>query len=132
MNAFLQYLFYPNPTSPQYTSPKVIVLLLICLALIILSFVVQWWRRQKKDPVFKKLSSSWVSACRWFGIVGLVLLIARTEGISYVSMGILWVFWAIALLVYVLLQIRSWQMRYYKVLPATKVHDPRSKYLPRK
>lgn len=133
MNSIVQYLLYPNPPTAQYDSPKVIALLLLCLALIIGGSVFKRWRTKNADQMFKKLSKSWSSAASWFGFIALVLLVARTEGISFVAMRILWVFWLIGLILFMFAQYKLFRMRYYKVAPKSiGKKDPRKKYLPKR
>lgn len=131
MTYLLQYLFYPNPPTAQYNSPKVILLLVLCVLLIAGAWVFKKWRIKHGDTMFKKLSKSWGAAANWFGFIALILLVARTEGISFIAMRILWVFWALAFVAYIGIQYKLYKMRYYKIAPKIKAKkDPRTKYLP--
>lgn len=133
MNSFVQYLLYPNPPTAQYDSPKVIALLLLCIALIVGGALFKRWRAKNADPMLKKLSKSWSSAANWFGFIALVLLVARTEGISFVAMRILWVFWMIGFILFIFAQYKLFRMRYYKITPSIKNDkDVRKKYLPKR
>lgn len=61
------------------------------------------------------------------------MVISRAEGISFLSMRVLWLIWLIVLLLVIVLQIKLFRMRHYEKLPAQKrEEDPREKYLPRK
>lgn len=128
---FLQFLFYPNPANASYTSPKALALLIVCALLVLGSFWLKRWRR-KQDPVAKKLSRNWSSVSFWLGLIGLFLIVARVETISYVSMRLWWLFWFAALVAYVFIQVRMFKARHYEILPKEKVEDPREKYLPGK
>lgn len=132
MNSFLTYLFWPNPGNAGYDSPKAMALIIACVLLVIASFVFSWWRRNKASAAVRKISKSWSTAMLWFGLTGLILVIARVEQIQFLAMRFLWVLWGIALALYLVLQMRVCKLRYYEVLPTQKAVDPRSKYLPRK
>ncbi len=132
MNAFLTYLFWPNPGNADYTSPKALVLLLVCVLAVVASFALPRWRNRSANPQLKKLSKSWAAACGWFGWTGLVLVIARVEEIQYVGMRFLWVLWGLALLGYLFIQWKLWRARYYEILPAQPTVDARAQYLPKR
>lgn len=129
---FLTYWFYPNPHSVSYTSPKAFVVLLLCFALIAGSFVLKAWRKKTKNPVTRKLSASWPTACMWFGITGLVMVVARVESISYVSMRMWWAVWVVVAGLYVFAQYRLFKARHYEPVPGKKTEDPRQEFLPKK
>lgn len=131
MSDFLVYLFWPNPGNAHYSSPKALTLLIVCGLLVVASFVVSRWRKRQNDQL-RRLSRSWPSAMMWFGLTGLVLIVSRVEQIQYVAMRIMWVFWIAAAVLYVFFQVKAFRMRYYEVLPAQSVTDPRSKYLPKR
>jgi hypothetical protein len=127
----LVYLFYPNPGNAYYSSPKALTLMIVCAVLVLGSFLVRYLRRGWTAKL-RQLSRSWPSAAFWFGISGLVLVVARVEQIQYVAMRFLWVVWIAALGLYVFLQLRLFKARYYEVLPSAAGDDPREKYLPKK
>lgn len=131
MQQFLVYLFWPNPGNATYGSPKAMLLLIICILLVVASFGVRLRRRSIRSGVLRKLTRSWASAAFWFGVTGLVMVVARAEQIQYLSMRFLWVLWALLLLLYLCLQVRLWRARYYEVVPSVITEDPRGKYLPR-
>lgn len=129
----LNYLFWPNPPAPLYSSPKVIVILLICAALIVSSVIIKRWRLRHHNAVTRKLSRTWQSALFWFGIVGLFMVICRVEGISYLSIRFWWIIWGVSALLYVGFQIKNFRSRHYEVLPTqSQEEDPLEKYLPKK
>lgn len=129
---FLSYLFWPNPGNATYQSPKGLALLVFCAALVIASFALRFWRTKLTNSMTRKLSRSWPSAAFWFGLTGLVFVVSRVEGISYLSMRFLWVLWFVGLVVYLYAQWRLFRARHYEVLPREESHDPREKYLPKK
>lgn len=131
MSDFLVYLFWPNPGNAHYSSPKALTLLIVCGLLVVASFVVSRWRKRQNDQL-RRLSRSWPSAMMWFGLTGLVLIVSRVEQIQYVAMRFIWVLWIAAAVLYVFFQVKAFRMRYYEVLPAQSVTDPRSKYLPKR
>ena len=132
MNDFLTYLFWPNPGNAGYDSPKALAVMVLCAVLILGSFAIRYWRRTAASQPMRKVSKSWPTATLWFGITGLVLVVARVEQIQFVAMRFLWVIWAALLLLVVYLQVRIYKNRYYEVLPSQPSVDPRSKYLPKR
>ena len=132
MRDILVYLFWPNPGNADYSSPKAAVLLGVCVGLLVFSYVLSLWRRKTKNPVTKKLSRSWSATSAWMGVTGLVLVVARVEEISYLSIRFLWVLWGLVALLYLWFQIKQYRMRHYEKLPTVKVDDPREQYLPKK
>lgn len=128
----LVYLFYPNPANANYSSPKAIALMVLCALFIAASFGIKAWRRKTQDGKLRQLSKTWSAAALWFGIVGLVLVIARVEQIQYVAMRFWWLVWLLALGLYAFLQFKLYKARYYSVLPTAVVKDPRDRYLPGK
>lgn len=131
MLQFLRYLFWPNPGFAAYTDVDMLGLLGLCVLLIVASFALSFWRRKQSNPLTRKLSASWASVAFWFGLVGVVLVVARVEDIQFLAMRFLWVLWAVLLLAYVFLQARVWRARHYEILPTETRHDPRDAYLPR-
>jgi hypothetical protein len=126
----LVYLFWPNPANASYTSPKVVVLLIVCSLLVVLWILLKFWRARVKNLVTRKLTRSWPAASLWFGVVGLFLIVARVEQVSYVSMRVWWFVWLAAFLAYLFIQVRIFRARHYEILPQTRGEDPRGKYLP--
>jgi len=129
---FFSFLFWPNPGNATYQSPKAIALMAFCVLLIVLAVLISFWRRRLRNHITKKLSRSWASASFWFGLTGLIFVIARVEQIQFVSMRFLWVIWIAAAAFYLFLQIRLFRMRHYEVLPKEVSLDPREKYLPKR
>ncbi len=132
MQDFLIYLFWPNPANAYYDSPKAMALLVVCGLLILASFGMSFWRKRMHDGILRKLSRSWSVAAFWFGLTGLVMVIARAEQIQFVSMRFLWVLWLLVAALYLAFQIRLFRARYYQVLPTVTKEDPMGKYLPGK
>lgn|SRR3989338_1843725 len=128
----LSYWFYPNPGNADYANPKVLLLFAACLLLFLGSFIVSSWRKNHGNSVTRKLARSWSSAMRWFAIIGIILVVSRVEDIQFVAIRFLWVLWALAAFLFVLLQMWLWKKRHYTVVPIVRTEDPREKYLPRK
>lgn len=126
------YLFWPNPANATYGNPKVMALIVACALLIVASLTISLWRRSVGNAILKKLSRTWALAAFWFGLTGLVFVVARVEQIQFVSMRIWWVLWAAIAILYVFLQMKLFRARYYAVLPSEREDDPRGKYLPRR
>ena len=129
--SFLLYLFWPNPGNAMYSSPKALLLLVLCGVFILCSFGIRFWRRRCADPILRKLTRSWASALLWFGISGIVLVVARVEYIQFVAMRFWWLVWCLALLAYCFFQYRNMQHRYYRVIRQGPIEDSREKYLPK-
>ncbi|HCI03624.1 MAG: hypothetical protein QF755_01050 [Candidatus Peribacteraceae bacterium] len=132
MKQLVTYLLWPNNPVIPYGSPKLTALIVMSFGLIVVSFTLRMWRKKLDNQITKKLSRSWSGACLWFGIVALVLTVARAEQISYLSMRLWWVVWLIGWVVYVFFQIKMFKLKYYKKLPSETVNDPRKKYLPKR
>lgn len=130
--SLLSYLFWPNPGGASYDNPKVTAIFVVCGVLVLLSFTLKFWRRGLNNPVLKRLSRSWPSACLWFGVVGIVLAVSRVEQVQFVSMRLWWVIWGLCALTYVVFQVFSFKNRYYATIPTQVSEDIRDKYLPRK
>jgi len=132
MNAWLTYLFWPNPGNAGYDTPKVIALIVLSMLLIVGSFAIARWRNSLTNQSLKKVSRSWSTASVWFGLTGLVLTVSRVEQIQFLSMRALWGVWLVIAILYFTLQVRTVRMRTYEVLPSVKSSDPRAKYLPKR
>lgn len=130
MYQLFRYLFWPNPGFAAYGDADMLGLAGACILLIIASFVISFWRR-KQSSMTRKLSASWSSVAFWFGIAGLVLVVARVEDIQFIAMRFLWIVWGVLLLTYVFFQVRRWRLKHFEVLPTTQTHDPRDPYLPK-
>lgn len=129
--SILSYLFWPNPGLSDYGNPRIAAALLFCFGLVVASFILRTWRA-KATPQMRKIAKGWPTAAITFGLIGLLFVVSRVEGIQYISMRVWWIVWALSGLFYVWLQIKKFRARYYEVLPTQSVEDPRSKYLPRK
>lgn len=129
--SLLRSLFYPLPVRADYFGSTLLPLLIACVGLIVASFAIRFWRSRMKSSLLRKLSSSWSTTCVWFGLTGLVLIVARAEGIQYVAMRFWWVVWGLAGLAFILLQLKIFRARHYQVIPTVKAEDPRDPYLPR-
>jgi hypothetical protein len=123
------YLFWPNPGA--ISTEKFLVVLIGCCLLVFLSLVLRFWRKRQTDAMIRRLSASWARAALWFGCIGIVLIVSRSEGIQFIAMRFLWIVWGVALLLYILFQIQRFRTRYYQVVPQKKEADPREKYLPK-
>lgn len=133
LSDFFVYLFWPNPGNADYSNPKALTLMILCLVCIAASFAVRHWRKKQHNAPTKKLSRTWPSALFWFGLVGAFLVVCRVEEISFISMRIWWLVWAIIAIIYVFVQVKMFRMRHYQVLPQQKApEEQRDKYLPKK
>ncbi len=99
--------------------------------ILLLAIALTYWRRKMQSASLRKLSRSWPTAGLWFGLTGLVLVVARAEGIQYVAMRVWWVVWALVALGYLIIQLRLFRARHYEIIPAKKLIDPRDEYLPK-
>jgi len=128
MTALLADWFWPNPAGWTYGTPKVVVLLTVSIGLIVLSFVLRMWRKRLTNPMTKTLSRSWPGASLWFGIVGLFLTVSRVEQIQFVSMQILWIFWLLAFIAYVTLQLLIFRRRHYTAVRTGEAPGQNAEY----
>lgn len=132
MNAWLSYIFWPNPGNAGYDNPKVIALIVFCLLLVVGSFAIARWRNRLTNQSLKKVSRSWSTASVWFGLSGLLFTIARVEQIQFLAMRLMWLIWAIFAVLFIVLQVRAVRTKTYEVLPTKKSTDVRAKYLPKR
>lgn len=132
MTDLVKYILWPNLGTTTYDNPKVVAFFVVALGLIALSFSICMWRKGLKNSVTKKLSRSWASAALWFGISVLILTVSRVEGISYVSMRLWLIVWALILAIYIVFQIKTFRARHYEKIATEIVDDPLKKYLPKK
>jgi uncharacterized membrane protein len=131
MMNILSYIFYPNPVAPSYTNVKVLIALGLVVALIVFAVLFRKKLRKSQDTQLKKLASSWPTAAWWFAITALVMIVARVESISYVSMRLWWGVWAIFAILFIVLQYKVFAARYYTVVEK-RARKKLSPYLPRK
>ncbi len=126
------YLFWPNPANAYYTDPNMVLMLGLGLALVVASFILRAWRGGLADHRLKKLSASWQSAAMWFGGTLIFLVICRVETIQFLAMRALVFLWAIALVAYILWQLKRFKSQYFQIVPRDRIDDARDKYLPKK
>ena len=127
----MDYLFTVNPPQLPYADTAIIGGLALAVGLLILSYALSRWRR-RADAVARKLSKSWPTVSVWFGIMALVLVLSRAEGIQVFSMRFLWVLWGALVLLFAILQWRLFTRRHYEVVKTPIFNDPRDAYLPKK
>lgn len=132
MNAWLSYIFWPNPGNAHYDNPKVMALLVMCLLLVVASFALSRWRNGLANPSLKKVSKSWSGASFWFGVLGILLTVARVEQIQFLAMRFLWFIWFACAVLFVVAQVYVVRTRTYEVLPSHTPTDDRAKYLPKR
>ncbi len=130
-NLFL-WIFDVHPLPASYSSPHVMALAVVMVVLLGAALGLRLWRARQQNAVLRKLSRSWSPVSFWFGVVGALLIVARTEDVLLLSMRFFWFLWGAALIAYVALQVRLFRARHYTVLPSMRVDDPRSKYLPKR
>lgn len=126
----LSYLFWPNPGGGAYTDPHPLIALTACGLLLLGSLVLRVLRARSLSGSFRRLSQGWARAALWFGVVGLLLTVARAEEIQYVAMRFWWIVFGASAVLYMFMQWRRVQCIWYEVIPSHPVGDPREKYLP--
>jgi hypothetical protein len=132
MTNLFSYLFEVNPGGATYAKPSMLILLGISGACILASIILRFWRRRLENPGTKRLSRSWAGTAFWFGVAGLLLVLARVEEIQFLAMRFLWIVWALAAVLYVFFQVRQFRVRHFQILPSAVRDDPREKYLPQR
>jgi hypothetical protein len=131
MRRFLLSLITPNPGGWSYDDTIVIALLLGALVLIVGSFIVRRIASRAQSGVMRKSLRTSATAMLWFGIVAIVLTVARVEQIQFLAAQILWVVWGLAVIITIAIQVRMTRSRYAEVLPRAGANSEREKYLPK-
>ena len=109
-----------------------VAILAFCVMLVVGSFVIRWWSHHEQNARRRLLSRSWPAASLWFGLSGLILVVARVEQIQFIAMRLWWVIWGVTAGFYVWFQVKNWHLRYYEVLPQQKQRNSMERYLPRR
>lgn len=128
----ITYILWPNPPALNYDNTRILMLFFACFLLILIAIFIRSWRIRSSNSVAKRLSRSWTRALIWFGIIGIIMVVSRVEQISYLSMRLWWVVWALSLIFYLLFQTRSFRLRYYQKIITKTEADPRERYLPKR
>lgn len=131
MNA-LSYLFWPNPGVAAYSDPMPLAAFAVCGVLLLLSLVLRILRKRAHSWSIRRFAQSFDRVTLWFGIVGLLLVVARVEGMQYLAMRFWWVVWGGSLLSCSVVQLRRLRFLGYEVISSAAPPDPREKYLPRR
>lgn len=118
----LSYLFWPNPGAVSYADPHPLIALALCGVFLLASLVLHCMRG--------RLVHNFARAALWFGLVGLLLVVARAEEIQYISMRFWWIVWGGSLLLYAVVQCRRARLLWYEVISSAVSPDLREKYLP--
>jgi len=127
---FVSYLFWPNPGGVSYGDLHPLTALVVCGLLLLSPLVLRVLRARSRSGSFRRLTQSWSRAALWFGVVGLLLVVARAEEIQYLAMRFWWVVWGGSFGLYGVLQCRRARLLWYEVIPSAASQDLREKYLP--
>lgn len=127
---FVSYLFWPNPGGVSYLDPHPLIALFVCGTFLLSSLALRVLRARSRSGSFRRLTQSWSRAALWFGIVGLLLVVARVEEIQYLAMRFWWVVFGGSFGLYGALQCRRARLLWYEVIPSATSQDVREKYLP--
>lgn len=126
----LSYYFVPLP-DPNFQFTK---LTLLIGALLVLSGIALgiYLKKYLKDPLAKKILKIYPGRLRLYGILILMLLIVREQGIPYLSMRIWW-FVVLAFFLYTFIHLGlTYKKEYEKRVNRAKKNRSKAKYLPKK
>ncbi len=124
-----QYLFNPYPGYNMDLMPTLLIFFVILVILSVVSFI--FLKKSKKQPI----AYIWSSVYSWFlwvGIVGIVLLFFRFEGIAYLSMRFLLFLWLILFFFWGLYILWFGRKRYKKILKKQKEKKEKERYFKKK
>lgn len=131
MNA-LSYLFWPNPGAVAYSDSRPLAALALCGVLLFLSLTLRILRTRAHAGPLRRFAQSFNRVALWFGVTGLFLVVARVEGMQYLTMRFWWVVWGGSLLLCSVVRFRRLRLLGYDVISSPTPPDPREKYLPRR
>lgn len=126
----LSYLFWPNPGGVMYSDPHPLIALLVCGLFLLSSLMVRRMHARSHSGPFRRLTQGWARAFWWFGVLGLLLVVARAEEIQYVAMRFWWIVLGVSVVAYGAWQCRRARTLWYEVIPSAALPDSREKYLP--
>ena len=126
----LRYYFIPLPDPNfQFTKLTLSIGVLLILAGIALSV---YRKKYLKDPIAKKILKIYPGRLRLYGLIILLLLIVREQGIPYLSMR-LWWFVTLAFFLYTFVGLGlKYRKEYAKREGRAKKNLHQAKYLPKK
>lgn len=125
---------YLSDTALSFSSPLVALLGYIFLAIIIVGIIfnIVLGKKNKKMPVYSKISVHITNMTLWLGIIGLILVISRFQGINILSSRFLLfadllalVIWTAWIVYYAVTKIPKMKKNYIK-------KQTKEKYLPKK
>ena len=126
----LKYYFIPLP-DPNFQFTK--LTLLIGLLLILAGFALGIYRKKYlKDEIAGKILKIYPGRLRLYGLLVLLLLLFREQGIPYLSMRIWW-FVVLGFFLYTFLGLAfRYKKEYEKRITRVRKNQIRAKYLPKK
>lgn len=127
----LSYLFWPNPGGAVYGDPHPRIALAVCGALLLLSLALRIMRARLHFGSFRRFALSFDRVALWFGVTGLLLVVARVEEIQYLAMRFWWIVWGGSFILCGVVRLRRLRLLGYEVIPSAAPPDLREKYLPR-
>ena len=124
-----QYLFNPHPGYNMELMPYLLIFFVILVVLSVVSFI--FLKKSKKLPI----AYMWDSIYSWFlwvGIIGIILLFFRFEGIAYLSMRFLLLLWLIFFFLWGLYILWFGRKKYKEILKKFKNKKEKEKYFKKK
>lgn len=128
----LSYLFWPNPGGATYGDPHPQIAIAVCGAFLLLSLALRIMRARSPSGAVRRFAQSFDGIALWFGVTGLLLVIARVEEIQYLAMRFLWIVWGGSFILCGVVRLRRLRLLGYEVIPSAVPPDLREKYLPRR
>lgn len=128
----LSYLFWPNPGGATYGDPHPQIAIAVCGALLLLSLTLRILLVRSHAGAVRRFAQSFDGIALWFGVTGLLLVVARVEEIQYLAMRFWWIVWGGSFILCGVLRLRRLRLLGYDVIPSAAPPDLREKYLPRR
>lgn len=125
----MQYLFNLNP---GYQFKFAIPVLIIFALMIIVAILIRWRMKRQDRQDWQKIRANLVNLFLTTGIIGLILLFFRIEGISFFSARFWWVILLLVFLIWLIMIAWHGLKILPKELKKKKEEEEFRKYLPTK
>lgn len=129
MKQFLTLSYYFN-TAPGANFRYWLVMFIFAGVLIVIASLIKTYSQKTEDKILKKMIKTYPAKFFWFGIVAILLTVARLENITFFSMRFFWIVY-FGLLIYIIVtNIKTFYREYPRKVKQSLSHKGKNKYLP--